>query len=117
LLLLLSLAVGVCVPFLAVHPRHSEDSFWDKYQRVRFGMTEKEVFALLGPPTHEWELGGGFGPHDCSWGEGQERIWVSFKVVNTRPPFKDVVVDKTFSTGAWWEKAWDDLQRFLPSFR
>jgi hypothetical protein len=112
-LLLVSLAAGVGVAFLAVHPRHGEDPFRDKYEQVRLGMSEDKVRDLLGRPTHDEYLGlgfGGCGPNISTWAEGRQKICVTFDQPG-------VVVRKRFFTWTWWEKAWDELHRFLPSFR
>jgi len=59
--------------------------FWDKYQQVRFNMTEQEVRTLLGPPTIE-ECFGSLGDACYAWDEGQQTIAVTFdcygKMVN-----------------------------------
>jgi hypothetical protein len=71
---------------IALWPRPPSGPFWEKYQQVRFSMTEKEVMTLLGPPTFEEYPGGSLGDSCYAWDEGEQTIAVTFdcdgKMVN-----------------------------------
>jgi hypothetical protein len=89
--------------FLVLYPERRHGPFWEKYQQVRLGMTEQEVFDILGPPKEDWYQGG-FGTHDCLWEEGEESIAVSF---STLYPHDGTAVRKQFTPKSTLEKVQD----------
>ena len=68
---------GITVLFF-LQPWRPRGPFYDKYQQVQFGMTEKEVFAILGPPMDEEYPGGSMGCACYYWFDGEQGIVVDF---------------------------------------
>src|SRR6266536_5071904 len=97
--LLLGLALIACagVVFWTVflEPWRPTGPFWEKYQKVQLGMTDKEVIAILGPP--DYDLAVGLGRSYLDWYEGRQTISVELDVYGR-------VTEKSFqpSHHLWW---------------
>jgi hypothetical protein len=95
-LFLLTLFAGAAWPTFRMEQR--QGPFWDKYQRVQLGMTDKEVEEILGPP--DFTEGGGLMAEAVGWCQGQEIIVVDFQVDGR-------AFGKRFLPRTTLEKAWD----------
>jgi hypothetical protein len=109
-LVCLLFAVCVCLT-VAAYSERRQGPFWDKYQKLRLGMTEQDVQDVLGPPMYEESMS--FGPLYCTWKEGQETILVSFDDAWPYPAGKYVVVEKRFFPETGWER----MRRTAEDFR
>src|SRR5262245_55910685 len=76
LLLGLVLIAGVVLGVFYLKSSEQSGPFWEKYQKVRLGMKEKEVKGNLGPPNSE--EGSTFGDSTLAWFEAEQTIAVDF---------------------------------------
>jgi hypothetical protein len=82
------LLVGGIAILLCFQPWRPRGPFYDKYQRVQFGMTKEEVVTILGSPIYEEFPGGSMGPAQYYWLDGEQGICVDVS--------EDKVSDKSF---------------------
>jgi hypothetical protein len=110
-ILLLGLA-GIA--FLALYPRSKkEESLRDKYKLLEFGMTEKEVFEILGSPTTVRRWNGMGGPEsECFWSEGGTTIGVNFRERDSlNLPIGTFTLQwKRCQRDEWWKQHWEKLK-------
>jgi hypothetical protein len=100
--LLLSLFPSVIA--LVVHREsRRRTAFWDKYQHVQLGMTEREVKDILGPETTEEDMGGITAPWALIWVHGEQRIIVFF----IAGPRGECATKKGFLPKSLWETLQD----------
>ncbi len=85
------------VAALAIYCDRTRGPFWEKYQKVRLGMTENEVVGALGPPAFEEYPGGILGDCCFAWFEGGQTIAVDFDIDGR-------ATEKRFRLGRnlWW---------------
>ena len=95
--LLVCAAVGYFIRGGSEHAPEDErhGPFWDKYQRVQFGMSQKEVEAILGPAKMEDHWSSMGGNTWCYWEEIGQHIGVHFAGVG-RKDREDGADGKTF---------------------
>jgi hypothetical protein len=77
--------------------------FWDKYQRVQPGMTQKEVERILGPPADEMGSGGIGADHSCCWRDGQQTVVVYFNFIVASSGQEQGAIRKRFHPETVWE--------------
>jgi hypothetical protein len=113
LLVWLLLCAGAVAASLAVIAEvNRRTPFWDKYQKVRLGMTEAEVKNILGPPAAEEYPGGGLGPMVLTWVEGEQQI-----VVFIYPEFRgELALKKGFLPKSLWEQLRDPSHRSVITY-
>jgi hypothetical protein len=121
--LLIGLLLLVCAVVVS-HAIYSDlqrrGPFWDKYKKVQPGMTQKEVEAILGPPTSEEDGGGITSDHACSWKAAPQTIVVYFNVVPGKRDDEYGAVKKRFYPETLWEKlvspetAWEKRLELIP---
>jgi hypothetical protein len=70
-------------------------SFWDKYQKVKLGMTREDVKGILGPETDHSD--GPRGPWLLEWHEGERTILVYFDDAEGRATGKNFRPDRSSS--------------------
>jgi hypothetical protein len=85
--------------------------YWEKYQQVQYGMTQKEIEAILGPPARELDWGGIGADHDCTWEEGSQSIDVEFNAVGSDGEYG--ARRKRFFPRSAWEKLRDSWSEFV----
>ena len=81
--LMLRLVFSACIIVVGLEmacckQRRPHGPFWNKYQLIQPGMTEKEVKRILGPPDSI--EGGGLAPSTLAWFERDQTIAVDFDV-------------------------------------
>jgi hypothetical protein len=121
--LLVCVSGSVCVgsAFLLASADRREGPFWEKYQKVKMGMTEEEVEGILGPGLDLW---GDKGPTNVgkvySWREGDQEIRVQFDFSRQAPhgpPLAWGVRWKHYFPGGWAVRFRRNLERFKPEPR
>jgi hypothetical protein len=112
--LLLGVFLLVCA--VAVYFLLSRDErhgpFWDKYLRVQYGMTQKEVEAVLGPAADEEDLGGIGADHCCGWEENGQRINIYFNGVRRDGEYgahRKAFLLKTAPATDMWRPRWREV--------
>jgi hypothetical protein len=103
--------VAACATFLFVSFDLSRRGpFWDKYQQVRAGMTEKEVEEILGPPLGCDDMS--FSRH-CGWKKEQQRIGMVYLAGQHTPALGQwVVAQQEFEPQPWGETLREGWLRF-----
>lgn len=103
------LLIGVGSVALIMYSERRAGPFWDKYQSIQEGMTQKEVESILGPPAIKNSVGGMSSDQYCVWEEGNQRIVVDFNVTITRHDWDHGAIRKRFLPKTTWEKTWEWL--------
>jgi hypothetical protein len=111
-LLLIACACAVLVRW---YSGRRQGPFWDKYQKVQLGMTDKQVEDILGPTDDIDHFGGGFnGTYWYTWRDGEKKIVLTLDWDFSKGGYE--LHEKKFYPQSAWEKIEEsphDLYRWV----